>query len=410
LIIRRNNSLLFASVFLILIVLLGGLIYGYSSLNQNEKDKKPVYVGIAFCGNTTAEAKLIIDRVKNYTNLFIIQSGPISKNITALNEIADYAIEAGLYIIPFFGMFDPDQPWQLPWLDSAKQKYGDRFLGIYYYDEPGGSQLDIEYYEWAHYLYFLRQNLGNSSLYKAHESAIDEFIDGNLTRDYASAERIYVETIKRDSGIRELQNRSIRTFTSEYALHWFTYMGGWDVVLAQFGWNGTVVQDIALTRGAATLQNKQWGAIITWKYDEPPYLDTGEEIYKQMTMAYETGAEYIVIFNFPHLDGNPYWAMTNEHFEALEKFWNEIETQKILHGSIETKAALVLPDNYGWGMRSSEDKIWYWGADEQSQDIWNYSRELIAKYGLRLDIVYSDPQYPLGNHYSRLYYSETTPR
>ena len=63
------------------------------------------------------------------------------------------------------------------------------------------------------------------------------------------------------------------------------------------------------------MQNKEWGAMITWKYDAPPYLDSGEEIYKQMQMAYTAGANYIVIFNYPQNDtSNPYGVMKDDHF------------------------------------------------------------------------------------------------
>jgi hypothetical protein len=41
-------------------------------------------------------------------------------------------------------------------------------------------------------------------------------------------------------------------------------------VLVQLGWNDTLAKSIGLIRGAAQMQNKPWGAIITWKYDEPP--------------------------------------------------------------------------------------------------------------------------------------------
>jgi len=404
LMIRKKRTTLLAVVPLIVIISFGGFIYYDSSIFRINNEQETVYIGVSFCGNTTAEAKLLVDRVKNYVNLFIIQSGPASKNETSLSEIADYAVDAGLNIIPFFGVFDLD--WQLPWIDSARNKYGNRFLGVYYYDEPGGIQIDIPYYEWAHYFYFLKERLGNSSIYQAHAQAIEEAINGNLTRDYASAARAYVEVIKHDRGMRELNNRSITIFTSEYALHWYTYLGGWDVVLAQLGWNGTVAQDLALVRGAATLQNKEWGAIITWKYDKPPYLDAGREIYKQMMMSYEAGAKYIVIFNFPSLDNNPYWAMTDEHFEALERFWNDITAKKTFAGSLTAEAALVLPPNYGWGMRNSEDKIWYWDADEKSGQIWDLSCDLLAKYGLQLDIVYDDPQHAL-DRYSKVYYADS---
>jgi len=95
-------------------------------------------------------------------------------------------------------------------------------------------------------------------------------------------------------------------------------------LLAQFGWNHSTVQDIALAKGAARLQNKLWGAIITWKYESPPYLDSGDAIYGQMVQAYQAGASYIMIFNFPELDGTGYGVMQDEHFAALERFWNDI--------------------------------------------------------------------------------------
>ena len=72
-------------------------------------------------------------------------------------------------------------------------------------------------------------------------------------------------------------------------------------MFAELGWNNSVPQQIALVKGAARLQNKTWGTIITWKYDQAPYLDSGKEIYNQMLTSYKAGAEYIIIFNYPIL-------------------------------------------------------------------------------------------------------------
>ena len=160
------------------------------------------------------------------------------------------------------------------------------------------------------------------------------------------------------------------------------------------------------------MQNKSWGAVITWKYDALPYLDNGKEIYTQMVTAYEAGAKYITIFNYPQLPDNPYGVMQDEHFDALKQFWNDAQNHKILHNSTKAQAALVLPTNYGWGMRRPDDRIWgYWGPDDKSPQIWEQTTTLFSLYGLKLDIVYSDSNFSLANKYSQIHWwnSTTTP-
>lgn len=380
------------------LLLLVSTAFFVSSVHENERtEAADCYVGVTFCGNTTAEAKLLIDRVKGYTNLFVLQSGPVSENETATNEICDYAAEAGLNIVVYFGDLDPatlrrqeealgkDVVWRVSWLSTAKQRWGDKFLGVYYYDEPGGNWLD--YASWGDYVELLPDTT------------------------YDNVAEAYTSLFKREGGYKELRANSIPIFTSDYLLYWFDYLMGYDVVFAQLGWNHTIAQDIALTRGAANLQNKSWGTMITWKYNQLPYLGTPENVYNQMRTSYEAGAEYVIIFNYPtYPEGNQYGAMTDEHFEALERFWNDIITNPdVVHGSIEAEAVLVLPKNYGWGMRSPEDKIWaFWGPDGNSEQIWNISRQLLTQYGASLDIVYDDPTFPVTGRYQKIYYWNQT--
>jgi hypothetical protein len=215
--------------------------------------------------------------------------------------------------------------------------------------------------------------------------------------------------LENNNGHNSLKNAGIKTFTSDYMLYWFDYLGGYNVMLAQLGWNNSYTQEIALVRGAAKTQNKSWGTIITWKYCEPPYLDSGEEIYNQLHAAYHAGAEYAVIFNYPQIESNPYGTLTEDHFKALKKLWNEIKQNPSKTGETQAEAAFVLPKNYGWGMRRPDDGIWgFWGADEKSPQIWENSRKLLAQYGTRLDIVYDDPAFPVTDKYPVIYYWNQT--
>jgi len=212
------------------------------------------------------------------------------------------------------------------------------------------------------------------------------------------------------SNLEWLSNQPVTVLTSDYALYWWDYLSGYDLLLAQFGWNHTTAQDIALVRGAANLQGKSWGAIITWTYTEAPYLANGEEIYNQMRMAYESGAEYVVIFNYAEDMTGPYGTLQPEHFQALERFWNEVvQNATVVHGGITADTVLVLPKNYGWGMRNPEDTIWgLWRPDAKSPQVWSQLQSTLETRRLRLDIVYEDPAYPVAGKYEQIYYWNQT--
>ena len=399
---------------LIIVIVTASFLVSQSIIN-NKTETEPFYIGVTFCGNTTAEAKLLIDKVKDYTNLFVLQSWPISNNETATTEICDYAVASGLNIIVNLGVnwtYTRMWTWQFPWFESAKQRYGDRFLGAYYDDEPAGIQLEFNWFNFfMNYSSYFEGRPHDSSLHQIFADLEDKM--ANVTRpepkDYNTEAEWFRMLFENNEGINSLKDAGIRTFTSDYVLYWFDYLGGYDVMLAQFGWNSSYVQDIALARGAARMQNKSWGAIITWKYDEAPYLDSGEEIYNQMHTAYEAGAEYIIIFTYPQIGDSPYGTLTDEHFEALEKLWNEVAQNPRKASENQAEAVLVLPENYGWGMRHPDDRIWgFWGPDEKSPQIWEISRKLLSQYGTDLDVIYEDPAFPVTGKYPLIYYWNQT--
>ncbi len=402
---------------LVLIVILlsasAALLVSYS-LNSNT-EKNPVYVGVAFGGDTIAQAKLIIDRTKSYTNLFILDSGinPISTNETAAREICDYAVNAGLNIIINMGSWTPNNwPWQIQFLNTSRAIYDDKFLGAYYDDEPGGIPLD-----WNWTKQFAENRLVFGPNGTANPLSLNPIYNkiqlanktGTQPEDYTVEAQWFNQLLERNRGHTDLKRYNITSFTSDYALYWFDYIGGYDTLFAQLGWNDSVNEQIALLRGAATMQNKDWGAIITWKYNEAPYLDNGINIYDQMETAYSAGAQYITIFDYPYnATDNPYGTMTDEHFQALQKFWNQI-AKKSSPNFVHAEAALVLPKDYGWGMRNPTDKIWgFWGPDDKSPIIWNVTQTLLSQYGSRLDIIYDDPAFPIEGNYSKVYYWNQT--
>ncbi|MCW4000054.1 MAG: hypothetical protein NWE93_07430 [Candidatus Bathyarchaeota archaeon] len=387
-----------------------------------------VYVGVAFGGNTTEQAKLLIDKVKDYTNLFILASGrnPISENQTKVEEICNYAVDNGLSVIVNLGIKDyrnssfADWFWDQASLDPIKQRWtemwGDKFLGVYYNDEPGGIQLDGS---WRRFFERQGDRLGESdsaalqSLEEIRQKLLAYVENGTRPNadDYELEANFFLEyIIMGDPGIGNLTYSDITSFTSDYGLYWWDYKGGYNVMLAELGWNVSLAEQIDLVKGAARLQDKEWGTMITWKYYQPPYLDSGDEIYAQMLSSYQAGAKYIAVFDYPYNDtANPYGVLTDDHFAAMQRFWSDVTTKSFPDMS-QPVAALVLPKNFGWGLRNPDDNIWgFWTSDNRTEQTAVVTSQLLSYYGTQLDIIYQDPHFPISSvDYQHIYYWNST--
>ncbi|XHH08754.1 MAG: hypothetical protein ACFCUE_14485 [Candidatus Bathyarchaeia archaeon] len=496
----------------IIFLLLTGLIayISYTGLGETNKEQKPFLTGVTYGGNNVQDAKTLIDKVASYTNLFVLQSGVLKNNATAVNEVGDYAVAKGLHFASYFDVLTSAD--KAEWVGTAKQRWRDMFAGVYLGDEPGGKMLDGDIYYTNELGITLNRNKNGIVNYRdGNEYVATFYLDGTIvvqrveetsssvdptnssvtmssmlrntnTTTYKpngtitvretivnSTSNVYTgglsyahinaghsadETLKNDfytmengsnriaqeetyqqvasknpltscdgaaevfvnktgASVADLKNQwniresDFRVFTADYGLYWWDYKSGYDMVLGELGWNNSVAQEIALVRGAASLQGKSWGTIITWKYTHAPFLTDGAEMFDQMKASYKAGAEYVVIFNYAKDMTGPYGTLQEDHFQALERFWNQVvQNPAEVHGSDKAEAVLVLPENYGWGMRNPSDTIWgIWTPNSTSQQIWSQLQQRLDQYGLKLDIVYD---FSTSGKYHYIYYWNQT--
>jgi hypothetical protein len=375
-------------LFLIAIILLASLAFIFSQCITGEDNRveDDLFFGVSYGGQASVEdAKILIDRVKNYTNFFLVNSYDLTTNETALNEVCNYAAQANLKFIVYFDFISRiAYPWHQTWLDTASARWGDNFLGIHLSDEPGGKQIDTQKYY-------------------------------TKAANYSDAANRFVNNISSTNSMVDAKNKSIPLFTSDYALYWWDYLAGYDTVFAELGWNLSSNQQIALCRGAANMQGKDWGAIIVWKYYSPPYLGNASEIYGDMVSAYRAGAKYVVVFDYPtYPETNPYGILSEEHLAAMEQFWNYVKTTpRDAGGKVKGEVALVLPKDYGWGMRRTayitHDRIWgVFPEDEKAPLILNNTAKLLDTYGLKLDVIYGDARFGYKSKYRMVYFWNST--
>jgi hypothetical protein len=352
-------KLLFLTIFLIIVLVVSVFIgYRFLALDPSQEEILELFVGVDVAYDNMEEIKRLVDEISSYTNTIVIGSTGITYNVT--KYVYDRGMYFMIYMHPDLERFDE----QRQWVEDARIRWGQRFLGLYPFDEPGGRQLDIASYR---------------VLYEK-------------PANYTDAADKYVSQLNNILGhIREspINSGNLTLFTSDYALYWFDYKAGYDVIFAEFGWNYSRQLNVALVRGAAKVQNKEWGVMVTWTYNNPPYIESGTELYQDMVLAYNNGAKYILIFdtNKNYTQG----ILEDEHLKALKQFWNYAKNNPQTSETSSERVAYVLPKGYAYGFRGPNDKIWgFWEADDFSFERCTELGSLLEQYGTKLDIIYED--------------------
>jgi hypothetical protein len=388
----RNNIIVFSIllVFGLLMLLIGVTLVIKETTETNDRQ---VYVGIDVAYDDEEKVYKVADAVKGYVNLIIIGSLNVTTDTAKLTRVCNYLHQQGFYFIIFIGFSSNEtQPPYLPpqgpsanFFTEGMQRWGDKLLGAYVFDEAGGKLID-----------------------KAHSA--------NVTgaNDYSEAAALYVHDLNNNLGnISEYYNASkLSLFTSDYALYWYDYLAGYDVVFGEFVGNHSRQLTVALCRGAAKALGKTWGTIITWKYAQPPFIEEPMQLFRDMMLAYRNGARYIIVFDSPASNSatTEYGILTQTHLDVIKMF--RCYTKLTLTpDEFPAETAYVLPSDYGYGFRGPSDKIWgVFGPDALSPVIWNATTSFIQKYSTRLDIVYETKidKAPITLPYKKLIYWNST--
>jgi hypothetical protein len=356
---------------------------GIDVLTNQQRQKPETFIGIDIAYGHENEVYTIANEVQSYVNLIILGSLNLTEDTPALTRVCDFLYQKGFYFIIYVGFsktdFLPPRGPDQQFLKNAPTNYQDQFLGAYFFDEAGGKQLDAKE-KVVHYA---------TSYTYAAEAYVSSLVGAlTLSTDW-------------------YQPPKPQLFTSDYALYWYDYVGGYDTVFAEFVDDQNRQIPIALNRGAANSLDKEWGVIITWSCATPCF-ENSTALYNDLNYAYQSGAKYIVVFNtIGNLtNAGPYGILTTEHLQVMKNFWSEIKTNA-KQENFPAKTAYVLPKDYGFGFRNPTDKIWgLWEADNQSAQIYKDATELLAQYGTNLDIVYEtriDNQ-PINLPYQKLIY------
>jgi hypothetical protein len=331
----------------------------------SQREASDVLVGVDVAYDNVAEIELLVDEIRPYTNLIDIGSTGITFDEAKLDEVCQYVVDKGLKFMIYMHPQDTSAEVyiQSQWVTDAKARWGESFVGLYAFDEPGGRQLD------------------NSTYRVFYEQATDFTDAANKFSDNLS--------VLLRHAIKEIIYRDLPLFTSDYALYWFDYEAGYDTVFAEFCWNYSRQLNVALCRGAASVLNKEWGVMITWTYTQPPYIESGKRLYYDLVFAHESGAKYILVFdtnsNYTH------GTLGEEHLAALRQFWEYAKDNPRMVGKDHERVAYILPKDFAYGFRGPNDKIWgLWEADDLSFEISTDLGSLIDKYKGNLDIIHDD--------------------
>jgi hypothetical protein len=137
-------------VIIIVCLFLSAFLLGFNYQVQTLSNEQ-FYLGVEVAYGDFDDLKSVVTEVKNYTNLIVLGLPEVSINRTLLDQSCDYIYQSGLNFIVLFTNTSQYHIWQnytpAQWVSDAKVKYGEKFVAVYKWDEPGGDQLDNSIYQ-----------------------------------------------------------------------------------------------------------------------------------------------------------------------------------------------------------------------------------------------------------------------
>lgn len=385
-VLKRKTAAVISAITLVVALLL--ISVGANLLTDEKQEEPTLFIGVDIASGDESCVYRVADAVAGVANLIIIGTLNVTQDTLALTRVCDYLYQRDFYFIVYVafaveGLFPPRGPDPEFFNTTAKQ-WGNKFLGVYMFDEPGGKQIDL-----------------------SHPTApeADNLTDAAMTYTYNLKEAL-------DAYVHYYGFPELKLYTSDYALYWYDYLAGYDVVFGEFVGNQSRQIAASLCRGAAHTLNKDWGVMITWQSSPQQFIESPENLYNDMVLAYNNYAKYIVVFNgFENLTRpTPLGTLTEEHIEVMRQFLNY--TKNNPRSEIyPAETAYVLPRDYGYGFRGFDDRIWgFWEADTLTLQIWNTTNKLVDTYGTQLDIVYENliNDQPIMLPYNRLIFCNST--
>jgi len=374
--VKRKSLLIVLGVVLVCVLVLA--LVGVNLLSEeNLKEQPNILVGVDVGYGDESDVYRVADAVQGYANLIIIGSLNVTSDPAKLTRVCDYLYDKGFSFIVFVG-YGPVMPKgpDPQFFNTTVKQWGSKFLGAYIFDEPGGKQLDYS----PGSLHYIDKPIKQASNYT---DAAEQYVKDiySFAIDYA--------------GPTYYDAPNLEVFTSDYALYWFDYLSGYNAVLAQFVGNQSRQIAISLCRGAANVQGRSWGAIIT--FSQGSTIENPQQLYSDMVLAFENDAKYIVVFDSSsNQTSTPgIGLLTAQHLDSMKRFW----TYAIAHPRVDldpAEVAYVLPADFGFGFRGTNDTVWGLTFPLNETDsalqskIWNDTNNLVAQYGEKLDIVYEN--------------------
>jgi hypothetical protein len=151
--------------------------------------------------------------------------------------------------------------------------------------------------------------------------------------------------------------------------------------------------------------------MLTYTYEQYPYLASGPELYQDMVTAYQNGAKYILIFDYAmeNETRTAHGILQQEHLDALKQFWKYVKSNPRPNNPVTERVAYVLPPGFGYGFRGPDDWIWgLWKNSTLSNQIWTDVNTYSQQYDQKFDVIYaSSPDFDNWAYSKIIYWNGT---